>query len=391
MKVVDLFAGCGGLSKGFENAGFQLVGAFEFWEVAAKCYRKNFGHPIFSTDLSQISKAVKEISTLKPEVIIGGPPCQDFSHAGKRVEADRANLTEAYANIIKGINPKYFLMENVDRAQKSHAYGIARKIFKEAGYGLTEIVLDASFCGVPQKRKRFFCMGIKGKDDGFALDLISQNLSAKEMTLRDYFGNSLGFEYYYRHPRNYDRRGIFSIDEPSPTIRGVNRPVPKGYPGHPNDACALNEEIRALTLLERALIQTFPVDFKWEGSKTEIEQMIGNAVPVKLAEFVAKILMSFIKDDAMVNLSQYSVNKSVFLSWVKQKYHYSERTLSDTYSRVQRAFKILQPSKSIDDFYLYQLERCIGFQCLSSSVRSQIRKAISLLIEYSQNSYLLAV
>ena len=120
MKVVDLFAGCGGLSKGFENAGFQLVGAFEFWEVAAKCYRKNFRHPVFSTDLSQISKAVKEISTLKPEVIIGGPPCQDFSHAGKRVEADRANLTEAYANIIKEINPKYFLMENVDKEKKSN-------------------------------------------------------------------------------------------------------------------------------------------------------------------------------------------------------------------------------------------------------------------------------
>lgn len=387
MRVVDLFAGCGGLSKGFENAGFQLVGAFEFWNAAAECYRQNFNHPVFSTDLSQISTAVQEISALDPEVIIGGPPCQDFSHAGKRIEASRASLTEAYANIIKEISPKYFLMENVDRAQKSHAYSSARNIFKNAGYGLTEIVLDASFCGVPQRRKRFFCMGIKGKDDGFALNLISQNLSSKEMTLRDYFGNSLGFEYYYRHPRNYDRRAIFSIDEPSPTIRGVNRPVPKGYPGHPHDACILNEEIRALTLLERALIQTFPVDFKWVGSKTEIEQMIGNAVPVKLAEFVAKILKSFIED----NSPQYLVEKSTFLSWIGQRYCYSERTLCDIYSRLQRAFRILPPQKMVDDFYLYQLEKCIEFQHLSSSVRSQIRKAISLLIDYNQSSYLLAI
>ena len=70
MRVVDLFAGCGGLSKGFENAGFQLVGAFEFWNAAAECYRQNFNHPVFSTDLSQISTAVQEISALDPEVII---------------------------------------------------------------------------------------------------------------------------------------------------------------------------------------------------------------------------------------------------------------------------------------------------------------------------------
>lgn len=139
--------------------------------------------------------------------------------------------------------------------------------------------------------------------------------------------------------------------------------------------------------MERALIQTFPVDFKWVGSKTEIEQMIGNAVPVKLAEFVAKILKSFIED----NSPQYLVEKSTFLSWIGQRYCYSERTLCDIYSRLQRAFRILPPQKMVDDFYLYQLEKCMEFQHLSSSVRSQIRKAISLLIDYNQSSYLLAI
>ena len=79
-------------------------------------------------------------------------------------------------------------------------------------------------------------------------------------------------------------------------MRGVNRPVPKGYPGHPNDACPLNDKVRALTTGERAMIQTFPDTFHWEGSKTDMEQMIGNAVPVKLAEFVARALLAYIEE-----------------------------------------------------------------------------------------------
>lgn len=62
-------------------------------------------------------------------------------------------------------------------------------------------------------------------------------------------------------------------------MRGVNRPVPKGHPGHPNDACKIDNNVRALTTDERALIQTFPKDYKWSGIKTDREQMIGNAVP----------------------------------------------------------------------------------------------------------------
>ena len=288
MKVVDLFAGCGGMSLGFQNAGFEVVAAFERWDAAAKCYRANFDHPVFQTDLSDVSGAVAEIKKFKPDVIIGGPPCQDFSHAGKRIEASRANLTESYASIVSEIRPKCFVMENVDLAMKSRAYASARKIFKRAGYGLTEIVLNASLCGAPQKRKRFICFGMQGQKDGFASEAFTSRFSKKPMTLRDYFGNSLGFEYYYRHPRNYSRRAVFSIDEPAPTMRGVNRPVPKGYPGHPNDPCPVSPDLHVLTSLERAWIQTFPKDFKWVGTKTEVEQMIGNAVPVNLGKFVAE-------------------------------------------------------------------------------------------------------
>ena len=289
-KIVDLFSGCGGLSLGFQNAGFDIAGAFEYWELAANCYEKNFNHRVFRKDLTNVESAASIIKTLKPDIIIGGPPCQYFSQAGKRVEEKRASLTGAFARIIERIRPTWFVMENVDRVQKSENYSYARSIFKGTGYGLTEMLLDASHCGVPQKRKRFFCIGALGQEDGFLDDCIINGLSEKETTLRDYFGNTLDFEYYYRHPRNYSRRAIYSIDEPAPTMRGMNRPVPPGYLGHSNDACQLAPSIRALTTLERALIQTFPADFKWIGNKTDMEQMIGNAVPVKLAEFVASAL-----------------------------------------------------------------------------------------------------
>ena len=295
MNAVDLFAGCGGLSLGFQKQGFNIVAAFEWWDAAVNCYRANFSHPVFQTDLSNVAASVKQIQPFQPDIIIGGPPCQDFSHAGKRIEAGRAVLTDAYAEIIATIKPACFVMENVDRARNSKAYSDARKTFKEAGYGLTEVVLDASLCGTPQRRKRFICFGMQGAQDGFALNAFLEGQAEKPMTLRDYFGDTLGFEYYYRHPRNYSRRAVFSIDEPAPTMRGVNRPVPKGYPGHPNDACAVTEKLHALTTRERAMIQTFPADFKWIGSKTDIEQMIGNAVPVNLAQYVAKIVKTVVE------------------------------------------------------------------------------------------------
>jgi len=116
------------------------------------------------------------------------------------------------------------------------------------------------------------------------------------MTLFDYFGDSLGLTYYYRHPRSYMRRGIFSIYEPSPTIRGVNRPIPDNYKKHKGDPVAVNHEVRALTTKERSLIQTFPDDFIFNGNKTELEQIIGNAVPVKLAEFIAQCIKEYITD-----------------------------------------------------------------------------------------------
>lgn len=381
--IVDLFAGCGGLSLGFQNAGFTVKAGFEYWDVAVACYEKNFDHPMIKADLSDIDNAVKLIKPFAPSIIIGGPPCQDFSQAGKRIEASRASLTSAFAQIVATIKPRFFVMENVDRAASSNNYAYARTVFKNAGYGLTEIVLDASHCGVPQKRKRFFCIGSLNQQDGFLINYFESHISPNETTLRDYFGNSLDFEYYYRHPRNYSRRAIFSIDEPAPTMRGVNRPVPKGYTGHPNDACALNSSIRALTTLERSLIQTFPANYKWVGSKTDVEQMIGNAVPVKLAEFVAKALLFHIKEVGQMEVKSDYVS---FKQSLESSNIYSERTINDIVSRVKRANNILPFPQKIEPIYLFFLDKEHDFEILSTTVKSQIRKAVSLYINYLQTA-----
>lgn len=294
MRVVDLFSGCGGMSLGFEKAGFKIVSAFDNWDEAINVYRTNFQHTVIKKNLMDVKSAVDEISAFTPDMIIGGPPCQDFSSAGKRNEDNgRGDLTIAYANIVAKVKPEWFVMENVSRIVKTRKLEEAFSILKKTGYGITKVVLNASLCGVPQKRLRFFMIGKLNENDDFLSPILSNSLADKELTVADYFGDKLPIKYYYRHPRSYARRGIFSVNEPSPTIRGVNRPMPAGYKLHQNDPVENKDGIRPLTTKERSEIQTFPEDFRFIGTKTNIEQMIGNAVPVNLARFVGAAIREY--------------------------------------------------------------------------------------------------
>ena len=292
--VIDLFSGCGGLSLGFQKAGFKLLEGYDNWQPAVDTYNANLNHPATKLDLGNVDETISELSKYQESAgypaIIGGPPCQDFSSAGKRIEGARADLTEKFAAIITTFLPPFFLMENVARAKSSNAFNNALQIMRNAGYHIHHEVIDASLCGVPQRRKRLITFGSHSKtitDNVF--ERIHNTMSDQPTTVRDWFGDTLNTETYYRHPRSYARRGIFSIDEPSPTIRGVNRPIPTGYPGHPGDAGPISQT-RPLTTRERASIQTFPEDFRFISSKTDTEQMIGNAVPVELAHFIARAI-----------------------------------------------------------------------------------------------------
>ena len=135
MKVVDLFCGCGGLSLGFMKAGFEIAAGFDFWDEAIEVYKSNFNHPVIKQDLMNVAEASEKIKNFSPEMIIGGPPCQDFSSAGKRNEDNgRGDLTVSYAKIISNIRPEWFVMENVDRIKKTRKLVEAMKIYKESGY-----------------------------------------------------------------------------------------------------------------------------------------------------------------------------------------------------------------------------------------------------------------
>lgn len=296
MKVVDLFSGCGGMSLGFTQAGFDVVGAFDNWDAAIGIYQANFSHPIYKADLST-TDYIPTIKELKPDLIVGGPPCQDYSIAGKREMGKRANLTIKFGEIVAQIKPTWVVFENVYNIERFPTLPELKEILTNAGYGISTKILDASLCGVPQKRKRFFLIGKLGEKNGFFDDAFVENLSKKPMTVRDYLGNKLETQYYYMHPRSYNRRAVFSIDEPSATIRGINRPIPDNYKKHPADKADISNGVRALTTRERGYLQTFPDSFLFPGAKTDVELAIGNAVPPSLARFIANNIAKFENTD----------------------------------------------------------------------------------------------
>lgn len=292
MRVIDLFAGCGGMSLGFENAGFDVVAAFDNWDAAITIYESNFSHPIYKKDLGA-DDVIQQISDLHPDLIMGGPPCQDYSIAGKRELGKRANLTIRFAEIVSTVKPMWVVFENVYNIERFSTVTVLKHRLSDAGYGITTRVLDASRCGVPQKRQRFFLIGKLGEKDGFLDEVLASNLSNKQMTVRDYLGDTLETEFYYMHPRSYNRRAVFSVDEPAATIRGINRPIPENYKRHHADKANICDGVRALTTRERGYIQTFPDTFKFPGAKTDVELAIGNAVPPALAMYVANCVKQY--------------------------------------------------------------------------------------------------
>lgn len=273
------------------SAGIDVVEAYDLWTQALETYEHNIGGHAEEFDLSDVDAASERISSIAPALIAGAPPCQDFSTAGKRVEADHANLTTAFGQVVARCQPEAFLMENVPQVRLSETYGRMRHAVVKAGYSVVETVLDASWYGVPQIRRRFFAFGFLGdsqRGERFEQH-VADTKSPQRLTVKQYMGDEIDIEFYYRHPRNYSRRSVFSVHEPSPTVRGVNRPVPPKYVGNRLDSVPPSE-VRALTTRERGRVQTFPTDWEWDGGNrnADTELQIGNAVPVQLATHVAE-------------------------------------------------------------------------------------------------------
>ena len=304
MNVLSLFSGCGGLDHGFyEHSAFTICYAIDSMPHAVDIYNKNFSpespHAV-CMDVLRLLDDDLELGFV-PDVIIGGPPCQDFSSAGRQVLGARAALTPAFCAIVVRHRPQFFVMENVPAIRTTGREILARieSQFRTAGYGLTSRVVKMSDYGIPQSRKRFFMIGeLGGEDDTFqgALDAAKQPVRS----IREYMVRNPGLDmglggknFVYRHPRSYARRGVFSIDELHPTVRGCLRRMPPPYSFHAGDKCKDREAIANPTVLTVARMQTFPPGFVWGDShKKNTVVVIGNAVPPAFSAVLARIIAS---------------------------------------------------------------------------------------------------
>ncbi len=179
-KVIDLFAGCGGFSVGFENSGYDIIKAVEFDKEIAKSYSFNHKHTImYDCDIATIADN-KHFSKKEAEVIIGGPPCQGFSMAGERIRSNKAFIQDPrnylfrhYLEIVKIVRPKVFLLENVKGILSKDKGAIFNEIVNAFGdtdnfdgdkYFLNYKVCKAVEFGIPQRRERVVIIGILNKD-----------------------------------------------------------------------------------------------------------------------------------------------------------------------------------------------------------------------------------
>lgn len=316
MKVLDLFCGAGGFSQGFKKAGFDIVVGIDKWDKAIETYKKNHDHIALCKDLTTYtpSKLVKEYKIKDIDVIIGGPPCQGFSSAGKRdVNDPRNSLFMEFKKYLDYFVPKMFIMENVMgilsmKNEKGEKYiDIITNLLKE-NYEIITCKLYTSDFGVPQNRRRVLIFGIR-KDLGiipyepvalFKKDErlpVSSVLENKKDIEQSYYLSKRALEGIKRKEERMKKEGkgfgaqFLNFDKPSYTI-------PARYWKDGYDALVKysDDDIRRLTILELARIQTFPDSYKFVGSKKEIIMQIGNAVACRFAYHMAKHLKTMLEN-----------------------------------------------------------------------------------------------
>lgn len=414
MRAIELFCGVGGMSTGLKKAGFQILRAYDKWPTAMNVYKANHRAEAlreFSRslgvlrgeaattirrnagiiDLADILSVAYRTSDLIVDIICGGPPCQDFSTSGNRKERDKARLTVAFASVIAIRRPEWFLMENVEGALKTDTYKKARAIFRRSGYGLTEKVLDASYYGVPQARKRLIVIGRLSERDGFLESALNEAASPKRMTLRDAFGSDVGVP--LRSPTDPGelravylprRRGktVLSIDEPCYTVTSSARQPRPDNPGHPDDLAPANE-MPVLTFQEIAKIQGFPDDYDWSQIKegrSAGDLAVANSVPPPLAEAVGRVIL-----DRHHGKSVPAIEPE-FSDWLKDKQGLSGQVLRNRRSHLVRARKLLRGRTFADPTQeITQLESSTEFSALAAAPRSDLKKALKLYADWKDN------
>lgn len=326
MRIVSFFAGAGGLDLGFKKSGFDIIWANEFDKEIWETYEKN--HPETILDKRSIVD-VNESDVPECDGIVGGPPCQSWSEAGSQrgIRDKRGQLFFEFIRILKAKQPKFFLAENVSGMlliRHEEALQHIKELFQEAGYNLSFNLLNASDYNVPQDRKRVFFIGIR-EDLNFKFEFPRQTFP--KCTLKhaiwDLKDNPLSAKSYNRtngsscEVPNHEymigdfssiymsRNRVRSWNEQSFTIQAGGRHAPLHPQAPKMKFISQNKRIfvpgkenlyRRLTVRECARIQTFPDDFIFYYDKVPAGyKMIGNAVPVNLAKFLAGSIKSQIE------------------------------------------------------------------------------------------------
>ncbi len=333
-KAIDLFCGCGGLTLGLKQAGFEVVGAIDCDDLAVETYKAN--HPevhVWKKDIQKLSgRAVKRKLKLKKgelDLLAGCPPCQGFStmrtlNGGREIEDKRNDLIYEFLRFVKELEPKAIMMENVPGLIKDERFENFCEEIKKLGYIPNADVKDAADYGVPQRRQRMILLAGKGRKIEFAkptkrktvadairnlppagksgdpLHDIKENRSKKvRKRIRQIPKNGGSrtdlpkkdqLECHKKCNGFKDVYGRMAWDKPAPTITSGCFNPSKGRFLHP-------EENRAITLREAAILQGFPrrYNFPPNNSKTNIALMIGNALPCSLIKQHAKQILENIK------------------------------------------------------------------------------------------------
>lgn len=313
-SVVSLFAGAGGLDTGLKMAGFKTIWANEIDKDACETYIAN--HPETYVERGDI-RNVKSFP--EADMVVGGYPCQGFSLAGNRLITDERNfLYREFVRALRFANPKFFIAENVKGMLTMGGGRIIEAMvedFKSQGYEVTYHLVNAKDYGVPQDRERVFIIGVRQDiSDDFKYLLPhpthGMGLDSKNpyVTLKDAIGhlkpNEIGEIYESGFSSRFlSRNRKRGWNEVSFTIQASGRHAPLHPSGEPMIKLGTDEwilpatsEHRRLSVVECALIQTFPADYIWKGNAGSVHKQIGNAVPCLLAKAVSEPIAAFLTE-----------------------------------------------------------------------------------------------
>ena len=296
--ILDLFAGCGGLSLGFEAVGFKTVG-FEKLEDAAETYRNNLLGDCYTQELST--------STVYPnaDIVIGGPPCQPFSVGGKQLGLkDSRDGFPIFISAVEQVQPEIFLFENVRGLLYKNKWYLKEVIdhLEGLGYKISVRLLNAKDFGVPQNRERVIVMGAKevihfpskfkkrvtvGEALGELATQIPENAKFLTASMDKYVAK------YEKASKCVNPRDLY-LDRPARTLTCRNL---AGATGDMHRLKLPDGRRRRITTREAARLQSFPDWFEFHGKETGIYNQIGNAVAPYFALSLAKEIKKYFQSD----------------------------------------------------------------------------------------------